>query len=81
MGPPSPGRRSGHWTGLLTLLATLKGLGAVQVTHTQAVFPFAKCLGFRVTETLHSLDLSHVRVRGVAGLERGMCGGNCWMAF
>ena len=62
LGEAPPGRRSGHWTGLLTLLATLTGLESLQVTHAHAVFPLAKCLGFRLTDRLAALDLSHVRV-------------------
>lgn len=63
VGAPSPGRRSGHWTSMQTLLATLRNLGALQVAHARAVFPLAKCLVFRLTPTLRSLDLSHIRVR------------------
>lgn len=63
---PPPGRRSGHWTGLLTLLATLKGLASLEVAHAHSVFPLTKCLSFRLTDKLASLDLSYLRVRTYA---------------
>jgi len=60
--PPSGTAISGHWTSLLNLLSSLTNLEILRVTHYRSVFGVTKCLGYRLTQRLTCLELSHAKM-------------------
>lgn len=60
--PPSGMAVSGHWTSLLNLLSSLTNLETLRVTHYRSVFGVTKCLGYRLTQRLVCLELSHSKM-------------------